>query len=67
MSFPFIEHVVWLHRDAAEWAARARWRGAPVWHAQCQGTPLAACAELLEQDDSGCSVCVESATDLSFA
>jgi hypothetical protein len=53
VSFPFIEHVVWLHRDAAEWAARARWRGAPVWHAQCQGTPLAACAELLEQAPRG--------------
>ncbi|WP_460133428.1 hypothetical protein [Pseudomonas sp. S1_E04] len=49
MSFPFIEHVVWLHSAGAEWAARPRWRGAPVWHAQQSGEPLAACAGLLAQ------------------
>ncbi|PRA32415.1 hypothetical protein [Pseudomonas poae] len=53
MSFPFIEHVVWLHSAGAEWAARARWRGAPIWHAQRSGEPLAACAELLEQAPRG--------------
>ena len=49
MSFPFIEHVVRLHSAGAEWAARARWRGARIWRAQQQGAPLAACADLLEQ------------------
>jgi len=49
VSFPFIEHVVWLHSTGAEWAARARWRGASIWRAQQQGEPLAVCAELLEQ------------------
>ncbi|MGO4801451.1 MULTISPECIES: hypothetical protein [Pseudomonas] len=53
MSFPFIEHVVWLHSTGAEWAARPRWRGAPVWRAQHEGVPLAACAELLEQAPRG--------------
>ncbi|WP_285428054.1 hypothetical protein [Pseudomonas sp. lyk4-R2A-8] len=53
MSSPFIEHVVWLHSDAAEWATRARWRGAPICHAQRRGAPLAACAELLEQAPRG--------------
>lgn len=53
MSFPFIEHVVWLHSTGAEWAARRRWRGAPVWHAQHNGEPLTACAELLEQAPRG--------------
>ena len=49
MSFPFIEHVVWLHSAGAEWAARARWRGSTIWRAQHTAEPLAACAELLEQ------------------
>ena len=53
MSFPFIEHVAWLHSTGAEWAARARWRGAPVWHARRAGEPLAACADLLEQAPRG--------------
>ena len=53
MSFPFIEHVVWLHSTGAEWAARPRWRGASVWRAQHEGVPLAACAELLEQAPRG--------------
>jgi hypothetical protein len=53
VSFPFIEHVVWLHSDGAEWAARPRWRGAAVWRAQQAGEPLAACAELLEQAPRG--------------
>ncbi len=49
MSFPFIEHVTWLHSAGAEWAARACWRGAPVWRARSAGEPLAACADLLTQ------------------
>lgn len=53
MSFPFIEHVVWLHSDGAVWAARARWRGATVWREQQDGEPLSACAELLEQAPRG--------------
>ena len=53
MSFPFIEHVVWLHSDGAEWAARPRWRDATVWRAQQAGEPLGACAELLEQAPRG--------------
>jgi hypothetical protein len=53
VSFPFIEHVAWLHSTGAEWAARARWRGAPVWHARRAGEPLAACADLLEQAPRG--------------
>ena len=53
MSFPFIEHVVWLHSASAEWAARARWRGASIWRGQCQAEPLAACAHLLEQAPRG--------------
>lgn len=53
MSFPFIEHVAWLHSAGAEWAARARWRGAPVWRARSAGDPLTACAELLEQVPRG--------------
>lgn len=53
MSFPFIEHVVWLHSAGAAWAARPRWRGASVWRAQQAGEPLSACAELLEQAPRG--------------
>lgn len=53
MSFPFIEHVVALHSASAEWAARPRWRGARIWHAQHTGEPLAACAALLEQAPRG--------------
>ncbi|WP_236692120.1 hypothetical protein [Pseudomonas fildesensis] len=53
MSFPFIEHVVWLQSAGADWAARPRWRGAPVWRAQHHGEPLGACAELLEQAPRG--------------
>lgn len=53
MSFPFIEHVVWLHSAGAEWAARTRWQGAPVWRAQHAGEPLEACAALLEQAPRG--------------
>lgn len=53
MSFPFIEHVVWLHSAGAEWAARARWRGASIWRAQQTADPLAACAELLAQAPRG--------------
>ena len=53
MSFPYIEHVVWLHSSGAEWAASPRWRGATVWHAQQTGEPLGACAELLEQAPRG--------------
>ena len=53
MSFPFIEHVVWLHSSGAVWAARPRWRGATVWRAEQAGEPLAACAELLAQAPRG--------------
>lgn len=53
MFFPFNEHVVWLHSSGAEWAARPRWRGATIWHAQQQDQPLAACAELLAQAPRG--------------
>ena len=53
MSFPFIEHVVWLHSAGADWAARQRWRGAAVWQRQQAGEPLSACAELLEQAPRG--------------
>lgn len=53
MSFPFIEHVVWLHSAGAEWAARARWRGSSIWRAQQTADPLAACAELLAQAPRG--------------
>jgi len=53
VSFPFIEHVVWLHSDGVEWAARARWRGAGVWRANQDGNPLAACADLLQQAPRG--------------
>lgn len=53
MSFPFIEHVMWLHSAGASWAARPRWRGATVWRAQQVGEPLGACAELLAQAPRG--------------
>lgn len=53
MSFPFIEHVVWLHSTGAAWAARQRWRGAAVWHGQQNGEPLGACAHVLEQAPRG--------------
>ncbi|WP_200846630.1 hypothetical protein [Pseudomonas pisciculturae] len=53
MSFPFIEHVVWLHSTGAAWAARQRWRGAQIWHGQQADEPLGACAELLEQAPRG--------------
>lgn len=53
MSFPFIEHLVWLHSAGAVWAARPRWRGASVWRAQQAGEPLGACAELLDQAPRG--------------
>ena len=53
MSFPFIEHVVWLHSAGAAWAARQRWRGATVWRGEQTGEPLGACAELLEQAPRG--------------
>lgn len=53
MSFPFIEHVVWLHSAGAAWAARPRWRGANVWRARQAGEPLSACADLLEQAPRG--------------
>lgn len=53
MSFPYIEHVVCLHSSSAEWAARSRWRDAPVWHRQQAGEPLGACAELLQQAPRG--------------
>lgn len=53
MSFPFTEHVVWLHNSGATWAARPRWRGATVWRAEQNGEPLAACAQLLDQAPRG--------------
>lgn len=53
MSFPFTEHVVWLHNSGATWAARPRWRGATVWRVDQAGEPLAACAQLLEQAPRG--------------
>lgn len=53
MSFPFIEHVVWLHSSGAVWAARPRWRGATVWRGEQAGEPLSACAALLEQAPRG--------------
>ncbi|KAA8557932.1 hypothetical protein FX985_04271 [Pseudomonas extremaustralis] len=53
MSFPFIEHVVWLHSTGVAWAARARGRNAKVWGAQQAGDPLGACAELLAQAPRG--------------
>lgn len=53
MSFPFIEHVVWLHSAGAVWAARQRWRGASIWRAQQAGEPLGACADLLGQAPRG--------------
>jgi hypothetical protein len=53
VSFPFIEHVVWLHSSGAVWASRPRWRGATVWRAEQAGEPLAACAELLAQAPRG--------------
>lgn len=53
MSFPFIEHVVWLHSSGTVWAARPRWRGATVWRAEQAGEPLSACAALLEQAPRG--------------
>ncbi|TFY90141.1 hypothetical protein DYL59_09660 [Pseudomonas kairouanensis] len=45
--------MVWLHSAGATWAARQRWRGAAVRHAQQAGEPLGACAELLEQVPRG--------------
>ena len=53
MSFPFIEHVVWLNSSGATWAACPRWRGATVWRVEQAGKPLAACAALLEQAPRG--------------
>lgn len=64
MSFPYIEHVVWLHDAGADWAARPRWGEATPWRAQQAGDPLGSCAELLAQAPRGRAAFLDRATVL---